>query len=377
MGRRRCMNVASSLQQSLLLVEQSSRIMATNVSVHLAVPPAEEASAQAAIETCMNWLREVERRLTRFDPASELSQLNEAAGEWRPASELLFSAMREALRAAEASAGLFDPALLPQLQALGYDRDFAQLARHADATTQTGSAVPVSTGSWRGIQMDARGRRIRLPEGTRLDLGGIAKGWAADMTLKRSLRAFPNVIVNVGGDLRLRGERSPGEPWAVGIRDPRYDHLPGPAPNIAVFTFHRGRLATSGATSRWWYHGGQRQHHLLDPRTGRPVHLWMQPDQQMADTARDAGQLIATATALAPTAARAEVAAKVALLRGYPGALNAVEAAWEQRSERGMQLLPADRDVALLLVMGNGDVLMSRNMEAYLETCGGGGMVWA
>ncbi len=368
------MNVASSLQQSLLLVEQSSRIMATNVSVHLAVPPAEEASAQAAIETCMDWLREVERRLTRFDPTSELSQLNDAAGEWRPASALLFSAVQEAIRAAASSAGLFDPALLPQLQALGYDRDFAQLARHADATTQTGSAVPVSTGSWRGIQMDARGRRIRLPEGTRLDLGGIAKGWAADMTLKRSLRAFPNVIVNVGGDLRLRGERSPGEPWAVGIRDPRYDHLPGPAPNIAVFTFHRGGLATSGATSRWWYHGGQRQHHLLDPRTGRPARLWVPAGDDSAE-ASDAERLIATATALAPTAARAEVAAKVALLRGYPDALRAVEDAWEQRGKPGASL-QADEQVALLLVLGNGEVFMSKNMEEYLDTCGRGGMVW-
>ncbi len=368
------MNVANNVQQERRLVEQSSRIMATDVSVHLAVPPDKEASAQAAIETCLAWLREVERRLTRFDPASELCQLNEAAGEWCPVSELLFSAVREALRAAEASAGLFDPALLPQLQALGYDRDFAQLARHADDTAQTDNAVPASSGSWRGIHLDARGRRIRLPEGTRLDLGGIAKGWAADVALKRSLRAFPHAIVNVGGDLRLRGERSPGEPWSVGIRDPRHDHLPGPAPNIAVFTFHRGGLATSGATSRWWYHGGQRQHHVLDPRTGRPAQLWTFPGDDPTEMS-DAGSLIATATALAPTAARAEVAAKVALLRGYPDALRAAEDAWEQRGKQATHL-QADEQVALLLVLGNGEVFMSKNMQEYLDTCGGGGMVW-
>jgi hypothetical protein len=81
--------------------------------------------------------------------------------------------------------------------------------------------------------------------------------------------------------------------------------------------------------------------------------------------------LIATATALAPTAARAEVAAKVALLRGYPDALHAIEQAWA-----GDAQLKADKGVALLLVLGTGEVVVSANMEAYLDTCGGGGMLW-
>ena len=370
------MKIATQASQKSLLVEQTNRIMATNVSIHLAVSPDEEAPARAGVEAGMAWLREVDKRLTRFQEDSELCRLNRAAGRWQPVSPLLFTAMQAALEAAAASNGWFDPTLLAQLETLGYDRDFSQVA-HTPAEDSADSELPTAPGGkWRGIQLDAQRKRILLPAGTRLDLGGLAKGWAADVALRGCLRAFANVIVNVGGDLRLRGERGPGDPWAVGIRDPQYDHLPDPSPNIAVISFHQGGLATSGATSRWWYHGGQRQHHLLDPRTGRPVHLWMQPDQQAADTAKDAGQLIATATALAPTAARAEVAAKVALLRGYPDALSAVEAAWEQRSERAIQLLPADRDVALLLVMGNGEVLMSRNMEAYLDTCGGGGMVW-
>ena len=370
------MEIATQSPQKLLLIEQTNRIMATNVSIHLAVSPDEEAAARAGVEAGMAWLREVDKRLTRFQEDSELCRLNRAAGRWQPVSSLLFTAMQAALKAAEASNGWFDPTLLPQLETLGYDRDFSQVA-HVPAEDSSDRILATAPGGkWRDIELDAHRKRILLPEGTRLDLGGIAKGWAADVALRGCLRAFPHVIVNVGGDLRLRGEREPGDPWAVGIRDPQYDHLPDLSPNSAVISFHRGGLATSGAASRWWYHGGQRQHHLLDPRTGRPVHLWMPPDHEAADAPRDAGQLIATATALAPSAARAEVAAKVALLRGYPSALNAVEAAWEQRSERPIQLLPADRDVALLLVMGNGEVLMSKNMEAYLETCGGGGMVW-
>lgn len=369
------MKMAPQLPQKRLLVEQTNRIMATDVSIHLAVSPDAEASARAGVEAGMAWLRAVDQRLTRFQEGSELCQLNRAAGRWQPVSDLLSRVMQAALKAAEASKGWFDPTLLPQLEALGYDRDFAQVAHSPAESRSASTSVTTPGGRWRDIQLDAQGKRILLPQGTRLDLGGIAKGWAADVALRDCLSAFPDVIVNVGGDLRLRGERAPGDPWAVGIRDPQYDHLPAPSPDIAVISFHQGGLATSGATSRWWYHGGRRQHHLLDPRTGRPAHLWMKPDGEAADSGADAGRLIATATALARTAARAEVAAKVALLRGYPDALSAVEAAWEQRGERGAHLL-SDQDVALLLVMGNGEVLMSRNMEAYLETCGRGGMVW-
>ncbi len=393
-------------EQKQALVEQSSRIMATDVSVHLAVAPAEEAIAHAALLACMEWMREVERRLTRFDAQSDLCQLNAAAGRWQPVSEMLFTVAREAVAAAEKSVGLFDPTLLPQLEALGYDRDFSQLSRQASVgptsaslpdPVSDGSDAPVPAGlpgrqarsgdfnrrragctasqeSWRNIQFDARRRAIRLPQGTRLDLGGIAKGWAADMALKRFFRPFANVIVNVGGDLRLRGGPQPGETWAVGIRNPREDHLPT-GDNIAIVSMGQGGLATSGATRRWWYQGGQRQHHLLDPRTGRPASLWIPPaSDNQEDT--NAAQMIATATALAPTAARAEVAAKVALLRGYPAALRAVEAAWTNHSEaeaRG----PLDESVALLLVLGNGEIVLSANMNEYLATCGAGGAIWA
>lgn len=145
-------------------------------------------------------------------------------------------------------------------------------------------------------------------------------------------------------------------------------------PDRAIVRFAKGGLATSGATKRWCYQGNQRQHHLLDPRTGRPAHLWLPSSAEGGDTP-EAERLIATATALAPTAARAEVAAKVALLRGYPVALRAVEAAWNAPRRDGVPS-QADEGVALLLILGNGEVAISSNMNAYLERQGGGD-IWA
>ncbi len=360
------MTRANITQQKYLVVEQTRRIMGTNVSVYVAVLPSQEASAQAAIEACMVWLREVDHRLTRFNPTSELCQLNGDSGEWRGVSRLTFTAVQEALAAAETSAGLFDPTMLPQLEALGYDRDFALIGSDANGRPETQAAA--SSGSWQQIQMDARQQRILLPQGTRLDLGGIAKGWAADVALKHYFRSFENVIINLGGDLRLRGRRQPDEEWAVGICDPGQDHLPGPKPNIVTLTLGRGGLATSGGTSRFWQQGNQWRHHLLDPRSGLPANVWISFRGEEEDAS---ARLIATATALAPTAARAEVAAKVALLRGYPDALHAVERAWAGDAE-----MKADKGVALLLVLGTGKVVVSANMQDYLDTCGGGGMLW-
>jgi thiamine biosynthesis lipoprotein len=356
--------------QERLLVEQKQRIMATEVTLHLAVAPQEEARAHAALDSCVAWLREVERCLTRFNPASELCQLNRHAGQWRAVSTLLFTVVREALAAARASDGLFDPALLPHLEALGYDRDFALLARLPAESAAVKQQITPPPGAWREIKLDVERQRILLPRGTRLDLGGITKGWAADKALKRLLAYSSNVLVNVGGDIRLRGGPQPGESWAVGIGD--LDATGGSAGAVqrAIVTFAHGGLATSGAGGRWWYHQGERQHHILDPRTGRPASLWLGTADAQATAAAD-GQVIAMATALAETAAHAEVAAKVALLRGYPAALRAIEQAWA-----GDAQLKTDKGVALLLVLGNGEVVVSSNMEEYLATCGGGGMLW-
>lgn len=81
---------------------------------------------------------------------------------------------------------------------------------------------------------------------------------------------------------------------------------------------------------------------------------------------------MATATALAPTAAHAEVAAKVALLRGYPAALRAVEDAWARYGAVGPEA-NCDAGVALVLILGTGDVMLSSNMADYLATWGTAG----
>lgn len=353
-----------------VLVERSAKMMGTRVDVYVAVPLADKSGAETAADACLDWLREVERVLTRFDPQSELCQLNAAAGTWRTVSQLLFDAVEQSLIAAQATDGLFDPTLLPLLEALGYDRDFdAIVGDESGDSDETESAMP-RAGMWHDCKVDRSRLCIRLPRGAKLDLGGIAKGWAADLALERYFSAFPNVIVNVGGDMRVRGGKQPGEPWALGIGDPREAPESDAPRHAIVLTLGQGGLATSGATTRWWRHGGRRQHHLIDPRTSQPAHIWI----ASSDDTTDDPPLLATATALAPTAAHAEVAAKVALLRSYPEALHTVAAAWDATANSTD--IYGDANVALMLILGTGDVATSAHLQSYLTRLGGGGDVW-
>jgi thiamine biosynthesis lipoprotein len=350
-----------------MLVQGYERIMGTLVGAQIATEPESAEAARIAISACLVWMREVDRRLTRFAPESDLMRLNAAAGQWAPVSEMLFEVIERALNAAEATSGLFDPTILPILEAWGYDRDFSAIAYReaADSWSVPNDLIP--PGHWREIELDHDGRRVRMPTGMRLDLGGIAKGWAADVALGRFFDAFPNALVDVGGDVCARGEVGPGQPWPIevglgqALRNPRSGATPEQTTIVALGA---GGLATSGASMRWWLRAGVRAHHLIDPRTARPARVWV----DATDDAATGPPLIASASAFAATAERAEVAAKIALLQGFPAALDAVEKEAETTDECS--------EVALLLTLGTGAVVFSTNLPAYLSRMGSGGDLW-
>ena len=257
------------------------------------------AELRAALRAARGWFLDWEARFSRFSPESELSQLNRRAGQETTVSDEFWRVLRAALRAAEWSGGLANPAILPALEDAGYDRPFAQVLQGRAAADAPRDALPTAsmTDNWRAIQLFPRRRSVRLPEGMRLDLGGFAKGWAADQAAQR-LSQLAATVVDAGGDIAIRGRRADGTDWRIGVAGRREGDPP-----LAILQLHSGGVATSGRNFRRWMKDGVAQHHLIDPRRRKPA----ETDVLSATVIVRRG---------AGAALRAETAAKVALILG-------------------------------------------------------------
>jgi len=202
----------------------------------------------------------LDRACSRFRDDSELSAVNRSAGLDVPVGTLLLDVVEAALRVAAATRGLVDPTVGPALRALGYDRDFRLVV---DSHARTARLVPAV--GWRRVRVDRRRCTVRVPTGGRLDLGAVAKAFAADRIARRARAATgANVLVSLGGDVSVAG--APAGGWPVGIAD---DHRgPATGPTVAIGD---GGLATSSTAIRRWRAGGRELHHIVDPTTGRPA----------------------------------------------------------------------------------------------------------
>ena len=232
----------------------------------------------------------LERLWSRFIPDSEVSELNRRAGE-RDGVAVSDETVELVTRSVEAwrlSGGTFDPTVLGAVLRAGYDRSFEQLTE-AEATASVVSLLGIGADD-----IEIHGNVIRLPEGTGFDPGGIGKGLAADLVVAEIMAAGAGgACVNLGGDVRVRGDAPDGGAWAIAVEHPWCDEP------IAVLGVTEGAVATSTTLRRRWQQGGQVRHHLIDPMTGFP-----------SDTDLN------LATVVCAEAWAAEVLAKAVLLRG-------------------------------------------------------------
>ena len=274
------------------------RAMGSRISLWLEYEDGE--AACAALHQTEAMFAVAETRLTRFSETSELSRLNERPEMWVPVSNVLWRMVGLAVERARETNGLFDPTTLPALELAGYGRSFELLP--AQPTLPSGSGAPC--GGWQQVRFDAAQQAIWLPEGVRLDMGGIGKGVTAQQAMN-FLSQWGACLVAAGGDL-VAGDGPTGSVgWPVGIGAPwsQPDETPR---DLLRLWLRNGSLATSGVDYRRWGNA----HHLIDPRTGRP-----------AETD------VVTASVLAADASRAEAWATAALIAGLDDGLELLEAA--------------------------------------------------
>jgi FAD:protein FMN transferase len=282
-------------------------------------------AADEALTHVPAWFEEWEQVLSRFRPGNELDRLNHSDGRPMAVSRTLWEVFQAAGSAEKFTGGLVAPTVLDALVRAGYDRSFESLPPFQTGPSFGSSGLTDPTGV---IVWDVPTRSIILPESVHVDLGGIAKGWAAEQAVRRLSHLGP-VLVNAGGDIAISGLMNDGQPWPVGIEDPF-----NTGAHFETLMLAGCGVATSGKDFHRWLKDGIWHHHIIDPRTGLP-----------ADTD------VLAATAIAPTVMEAEAAAKAVLILG---------------SQAGLGWLEADSGLAGVLVLENGNIIYSRNMDKYL-----------
>lgn len=231
-------------------------IMGTAVSVELWAD--DEKTARAAIEAVMQEMVRIDQTMSPYIETSELALINrEAVQHPVKISAEMLHLLKTSKHYSQISNGAFDISFA----SVGYLYDYRkhiepnaeQIASHLDAI------------DYRSIELDDNASTVHfLKPGMRIDLGGIAKGYAVDQGADILLaRGIKNAIVTAGGDSRIIGDHR-GRPWMVGIKDPRIKDK-----EAVVLPLEDTALSTSGDYERYFMDGERRVHHIINPRTGK------------------------------------------------------------------------------------------------------------
>lgn len=239
------------------------------------------------LDRAVQRLIELESLWSRFLPNSDITRANKAAGSPVVVHEDTLAVVSRAIDGWQQTSGRFDIATLPALIASGYTHSTVDdiAAPLVPGTRSGGSAL---------VHVDYVASTLTVPEGGAIDLGGIGKGFAADVVAEELIEAgVTGALVNLGGDISVLGRPGDQPVWVLGIENPH------DAPNhVAVFRLETGGVATSGTTVRRWVKpDGTKAHHVIDPSTLHP-----------------SASGVTTATVIASDAATAEVFATAAMM---------------------------------------------------------------
>ena len=217
-----------------------------------------ESMAKLAIDEVLR----IERKYSRYTTDSVIAKINQQAGRGAlQCDDETWALFQFATQLFDKSDGLFDITSGVLRQAWDFKKP--------EVPTSQKLEVLLPLVGWQNVVL--QDQSIALPlAGMEVDLGGFGKEYAADraaQVLKE--KGVTHGYVNLAGDMRFLGPKPNGEPWMIGIQDPRArDQV------VATLPITQGGLATSGDYERYFELNGQRYCHVLNPKTGMPVSYW-------------------------------------------------------------------------------------------------------
>lgn len=217
-------------------------------------------TVQAAVEQ----VQELERLLDRTEADSQISLLNRQAGELTAVDETVYELVDAALTYSRETAGCFDITVAPVMDAWG----FATEDQRVPEQSELEGLLPQVDSDLMTLEAGTP-PRIALAEGQAIDLGGIAKGYASDcMAALFAQREVERGWVSLGGNVLAWGTRPDGQPWQIGVQDPRY---PNEERVVGLVGLEDAFAVTSGGYQRYFEKDGVTYHHIIDPATGYPA----------------------------------------------------------------------------------------------------------
>lgn len=224
-------------------------------------------TAEDALESCARKVQELEDRLSVTRQDSDIGKLNEGnfSDSAQPGAEIAadtFELIKEARKLGEETEGALDITLYPVLREWGFttgnyhipdERTLRELLKNVDYTK---------------IYLDEARRTVRVPEGTKLDLGAVAKGYTGDCLIEiLKQQGVTSAMLDLGGNIQVLGAKPDGSPWRVAIKSPFES-----GGMIGVLEVTDKAVVTSGSYERYFVgEDGEKYGHILNPLDGYPV----------------------------------------------------------------------------------------------------------
>ena len=219
--------------------------------------------AEAAADAAQALIEKYDSLWSALDENSDISKLNQSAG-GPPihVSDETFSLVEEALYQAAYTDGAFDPTVGYLLELWGFRHEISRVPNKDEINIALGGV------DWTSVRMNDEDNTIQLTfSETKLDLGGIAKGYATDrLTELLEQYDIDRALINLGGNIGVIGQKVDGSPFKVAITDPS-----NPDRFIGVVFAKDITVITSGGYERFLEFDGVRYTHIMDPNSGYPV----------------------------------------------------------------------------------------------------------
>ena len=262
--------------------EMTGQTMGTSFSIKASVLPDGVNADQLSLDV-KELLELVNDQMSTYRPYSELSIINNSDSvEWQPVSEALFSVLAEAKRISDLTEGAFDVTVGPLVNLWGFGPDPLSF----EAPSNDRILLAMQRIGYRHLKLRTEPMSIKKnhPD-LYLDLSAIAKGYGVDQVgLLLEKRGIRDYLVEIGGELRLRGRKPDGNAWRIAIEKPSSEQRM----IQKIVSITDTSVATSGDYRNFFEAEGVRFSHTIDPRTGRPINHNLVSVTVLSDTAMEA-----------------------------------------------------------------------------------------